>query len=52
MDTAVPLSFAQEVEPGKNTMAVLQLVILFCSDDVSYQCKSWSDIVQEWSDMH
>ena len=31
---------------------VLQLVFLFCSDNVSYQCKSWSDILQGWSDMH
>ena len=32
--------------------AVLQLVFLFCSDNVSYQCKSWSDILQGWSDMY
>ena len=29
----------------------LQSVFLFCSDNVSYQCKSWSDILQGWSDL-
>ena len=33
-------------------ITVLQLVFLFCSDNVSYQCKSWSDILQGWSDMY